>query len=96
MDSERLELDDDASVALGEEGDVVEAKSGENLVSADDTDELIVPAARLTRADRHRRTLLTCNQITGDRLCFMPPFKWRCECGVAGCWNGHCQCKFCG
>ncbi|KAH7705585.1 hypothetical protein AAVH_27204 [Aphelenchoides avenae] len=82
---------DDASAAHGEEGDIVETKSVGNLLSIDEADGR---AAHLTRPDRHKRAL--CGQIIGDRLCFLPPFKWRCECGVAGCWNGHCQCKFCG
>ncbi|KAH7715697.1 hypothetical protein AAVH_16940 [Aphelenchoides avenae] len=79
---------------IGEEVNVVEARSGENRVSMGEADEPIVPASRLSRVGRHKRAL--CGHIIGDRLCFLPPFKWRCECGVAGCWDGHCQCKFCG
>ncbi|KAE9550956.1 hypothetical protein FO519_005845 [Halicephalobus sp. NKZ332] len=29
---------------------------------------------------REKRFL--CNKVTGDRICFVPPFSLRCKCGV--------------
>uniref|UniRef100_A0A1I7XHE9 INVERT_DEFENSINS domain-containing protein n=1 Tax=Heterorhabditis bacteriophora TaxID=37862 RepID=A0A1I7XHE9_HETBA len=45
---------------------------------------------------RSRQKRILCNKITGDRLCFIPQFSWRCKCGVAGCYNGKCTCRRCG
>ena len=41
---------------------------------------------------RSRRSF-SCNRLTGDRLCFSAPFKWRCTCGVMGCVHGQCMCN---
>ncbi|PAV91466.1 hypothetical protein WR25_11336 [Diploscapter pachys] len=45
---------------------------------------------------RSRQKRWLCNKITGDRACFIPPFSWRCQCGVAGCYAGKCTCNWCG
>uniref|UniRef100_A0A915D6P7 Uncharacterized protein n=1 Tax=Ditylenchus dipsaci TaxID=166011 RepID=A0A915D6P7_9BILA len=42
-----------------------------------------------------RRKRFLCNKVTGDHLCFVPPFSLRCHCGVSGCWMGKCMCHQC-
>jgi len=66
------------------------------LESVPDEGDILTNTSPNTRAAsiffRSRRSV-TCNRLTGDRLCFSAPFKWRCTCGVMGCVNGQCMCN---